>query len=77
MADVRFRNSRSAVISVAYMRLDHACGADCGDPWDVLGWVNLLPRRSRHVPILQGTDFSTITRCRWTDWCGPVISARK
>ncbi|MGH8907861.1 MAG: hypothetical protein ACRD0K_15415 [Egibacteraceae bacterium] len=25
------------------MRLDEACGADCGDPWDVLGWITLEP----------------------------------
>lgn len=41
MADVRFTNSYSSLISVAFMRVDHACGSDCGDPWDVLGWINL------------------------------------
>src|SRR5262245_7716342 len=43
MADVRFTNSYSSKIYVAYMRRDQACGDDCGDPWDVLGWINLAP----------------------------------
>jgi len=43
MSDVRFSNSYSQPISVAYMRLDNACGDECGDPWDVLGWANLQP----------------------------------
>jgi len=29
------------------MRLDHGCGADCGDPWDVLGWINLDPGQTQ------------------------------
>jgi hypothetical protein len=41
MADVQFTNLYSSKVYVAYMRLDQACGADCGDPWDVLGWINL------------------------------------
>lgn len=41
MGDVRFTNLYSSRVYVAYMRADPACGADCGDPWDVLGWVAL------------------------------------
>jgi Protein of unknown function (DUF1036) len=43
MSDVSFRNSTSHTISVAYMRRDFACGDDCGDPWDVRGWIILDP----------------------------------
>jgi uncharacterized membrane protein len=43
MADVSFTNSYSTKIYVAYMRLDWGCGDECGDPWDVLGWINLAP----------------------------------
>jgi hypothetical protein len=43
MGDVSFTNRYSSKVFVAYMRLDNACGADCGDPWDVLGWINLEP----------------------------------
>ena len=32
------------------MRLDNACGADCGDPWDVLGWVNLEQGQTQTRP---------------------------
>jgi hypothetical protein len=28
---------------VAYMRLDYNCDNLCGEPWDVLGWINLDP----------------------------------
>jgi len=57
MADVRFTNSHSVSISVAYMRYDPACGADCGDPWDVLGWVNLAPNQTQTRPNPTGNRF--------------------
>jgi hypothetical protein len=40
---VNFTNSYGQKIYVAYMRLDYGCQDDCGDPWDVLGWINLDP----------------------------------
>ncbi len=48
MAAVNFTNLYSSKVYVAYMRADHACGADCGDPWDVLGWVTLEPGQSQN-----------------------------
>jgi hypothetical protein len=50
MADVRFTNSHSSKVYVAYMRLDPVCGSDCGDPWDVLGWINLDPGQTQTRP---------------------------
>ena len=50
MADVRFTNSYSSTLSVAYMRADEACGSDCGDPWDVLGWIILGPGQTQTRP---------------------------
>jgi hypothetical protein len=52
MANVNFTNSYSSKLYVAYMQLDDACGADCGDPWNVLGWINLAPgeTQSRQNP---------------------------
>jgi hypothetical protein len=50
MADVSFTNLYSSKIYVAYSRYDPACGADCGDPWDVLGWINLSPGDSQTRP---------------------------
>jgi|SRR5689334_24455677 uncharacterized protein DUF1036 len=49
-SDIRFTNSYRTKIYVAYMRLDRACGDDCGDPWDVLGWVNLDPNETETRP---------------------------
>jgi len=28
---------------VAYMRVDYNCQNECGDVWDVLGWIGLDP----------------------------------
>ena len=50
MADVRFTNRYSSKIYVAYMRKDPGCGADCGDPWNVLGWINLAPGETQTRP---------------------------
>jgi hypothetical protein len=50
MADVRFTNLYSKKIYVAYMRRDDGCGADCGDPWDVLGWITLEPGQNQTRP---------------------------
>lgn len=57
MADVSFTNLYSSTIYVAYMRLDEACGADCGDPWDVLGWVRLEPGQSQTRPNPTGNPW--------------------
>jgi hypothetical protein len=54
MGNVSLTNSYSSKIYVAYMRLDRACGADCGDPWDVLGWINLQPGQSQTRPNPTG-----------------------
>jgi hypothetical protein len=42
-SEVKFRNSYGKKIYVAYMRRDFGCLADCGDMWQVLGWINLDP----------------------------------
>jgi hypothetical protein len=49
-SDIRFTNSSGQIISVAYMRLDNGCGDECGDPWDVLGWVVLDPGETETRP---------------------------
>ena len=41
-SQVRFTNSTTTKIYVAYMRRDFGCQF-CGDAWDVLGWINLDP----------------------------------
>src|SRR5260370_42661930 len=42
-SDETFTNSYGQKIYVAYMRRDFNCQNECGDIWDVLGWINLDP----------------------------------
>jgi hypothetical protein len=50
MSDVNFTNSHSSRLYVAYMRRDWGCLSDCGDRWDVLGWIVLDPGQSQSRP---------------------------
>jgi hypothetical protein len=43
MSEVSFTNSYNKKIYVAYMRRDFNCQSECGDLWDVLGWIVLDP----------------------------------
>jgi hypothetical protein len=45
---VSFTNAYTAPMYVAYMRLDYDCGNDCGEPWDVLGWIYLTPGQTQY-----------------------------
>ncbi len=45
--EVGFTNSHQTTIYVAYCRWDGACLDDCGDGWDVLGWIRLAPGETR------------------------------
>ncbi len=40
---VRFKNDYGHLLSVAYMRLEWSCQNECGEPWEVRGWINLQP----------------------------------
>jgi|SwirhisoilCB3_FD_contig_31_15745913_length_893_multi_8_in_0_out_0_2 hypothetical protein len=42
-SQIRFINSYGQKLYVAYMRLDYTCQDECGEPWDVRGWINLDP----------------------------------
>lgn len=46
-SEVSFRNLSGSRIFVAYSRWDEACLNDCGDGWDVLGWVTLDPGQTQ------------------------------
>jgi Protein of unknown function (DUF1036) len=52
--DVSFTNSHGTKIFVAYSRWDLACLNDCGDGWDVLGWINLEPGQTQTRPNPTG-----------------------
>ena len=57
MALVKLVNSYSTTISVAFMRFDPACGADCGDSWTVLGWINLEAGQTGFADNPTGNQF--------------------
>jgi hypothetical protein len=57
VGDVNFTNSYTAKLYVAYMRLDNACQDDCGEPWDVLGWINLDVGQSQTRPNPTGNRY--------------------
>lgn len=42
-SNITFTNSHGKKMYVAYMRFEHNCQSLCGEPWDVLGWINLDP----------------------------------
>jgi hypothetical protein len=42
-SSISFRNSYGQKLYVAYMRRDFSCQEDCGEPWDVRGWIGLEP----------------------------------
>jgi hypothetical protein len=50
VGDVRFTNNYFTTVYVSYMWHDPACGANCGDPWNVAGWVNLRPGETQTRP---------------------------
>jgi hypothetical protein len=41
--EISFTNSNRTTICVAFNRWDRACLDDCGDGWDVLGWIRHAP----------------------------------
>jgi hypothetical protein len=51
-SSVYFQNGYSTRIHVAYMYRDWGCLDDCGDRWNVKGWIELDPgqRKSRSNP---------------------------
>lgn len=50
MGEVRFTNNYYTRIYVAYMWHDPRCGTTCGTPWNVAGWVDLVPNQTKTAP---------------------------
>jgi Protein of unknown function (DUF1036) len=73
---IEFHNSYSTVIFVAYLRLDYGCGGECGEPWDVLGWVRLAPgdTQSRANPTGNGFYYYYAEAVDGAFWSGPYIA---
>jgi hypothetical protein len=73
---VNFHNSYSTVIFVAYMRLDYGCGDECGEPWDVLGWIRLAPgeTQSRANPTNNEYYYYYAEALDGAYWAGPYVA---
>ena len=50
LPSVSFQNSYGKLIWIAYMYRDLGCGSDCGDEWNVEGWINLQPGETQTRP---------------------------
>jgi uncharacterized membrane protein len=73
---VAFTNSTGAKIYVAYMRLDYNCQNECGDPWDVLGWINLDPgeTETRANPTENKWFYFYAEDANGAVWAGPYVA---
>lgn len=75
-SSLTFTNSYREKLFVAYMRLEPDCESECGEPWDVLGWINLDPGETE--------TRSNATSNRWfyyyaeaadgSFWAGPFVA---
>ena len=75
-SNVTFTNSTGAKIYVAYMRLDNNCQNLCGDPWDVLGWINLDPgdTKTRSNPTKNQWFYYYAEDETGAVWAGPYVA---
>jgi uncharacterized membrane protein len=75
MAEVSFTNSYSAPLSVAYVRLDYDCQNECGQPWDVLGWIDLQPgdTQTRDNPTNNQYYYYYAEAADGAYWAGPYL----
>jgi len=77
-SNVTFTNSTKAKIYVAYMRLDWSCKNLCGDPWDVLGWINLNPGETQTRANPTGNRwFYYYAEGGGAVWAGPYVGEVK
>jgi hypothetical protein len=76
---IRFRNSYGQKIWVAYIRLDWDCGEDCGEPWDVLGWIGLDPGETeyRSNPTWNRWFYYYAEASDGASWAGPFVAGVK
>ncbi len=73
---VTFTNATGATLYVAYMRLDYNCQTECGDPWDVLGWINLDPgeTETRANPTENRWFYFYAEDVNGLVWSGPYVA---
>ena len=75
-SSVRFTNSYGKKLFVAYMRLDFSCQSECGEPWDVLGWINLDPgeTEARANPANNQWFYFYAEAVDGAFWAGPFVA---
>ncbi len=75
-SSVSFTNSYGKKIFVAYMRRDFNCQSECGEPWDVLGWINLDPgeTESRDNPTSNRWFYYHAEASDGAVWAGPFVA---
>jgi hypothetical protein len=75
-SDVTFTNSYGQKMYVAYMRRDFNCQNECGDIWDVLGWINLDPgeTESRPNPTNNRWFYYYAEADDGAVWAGPYVA---
>jgi uncharacterized membrane protein len=75
-SEVTFTNSYGKKIYVAYMRRDFGCQDECGDIWDVLGWINLDPgeTESRANATTNRWYYYYAEAADGAIWSGPYVA---
>jgi uncharacterized membrane protein len=75
-SSVTFTNSYGKKLYVAYMRRDFNCQSECGDIWDVLGWINLDPgeTESRANPTNNRWYYYYAEAADGAVWAGPYVA---
>jgi hypothetical protein len=76
MSEVTFTNSYGKKLYVAYMRRDFNCQGECGDIWDVLGWINLDPGETeiRANPTNNRWYYYYAEADDGAFWAGPYVA---
>jgi hypothetical protein len=75
-SELSFTNFYQHTIFVAYMRRDFVCQADCGEPWDVLGWIRLEPGETkfRNNPTNNQFLYYYAEAVDGALWAGPYLA---
>ena len=75
-SEVTFTNSYGQKLYVAYMRRDFNCQNECGDIWDVLGWINLDPgeTETRANPTNNRWYYYYAEAADGAVWSGPYVA---
>ena len=75
-SEVTFTNSYGQKLYVAYMRRDFNCQNECGDIWDVLGWINLDPgeTETRANPTDNRWFYYYAEAADGAVWAGPYVA---